>query len=86
MQFKAKLSNADFENKLMNLVEAKSGQDPTKLVYKGKHNEDGKVIWLYYWKTRTDEKPFDTHIGTWQKGEGWIYKFNSKGVTTYGKD
>jgi len=82
--FKERISNKVFENKLMNLVEEKSGQDPTKLVYKSKHKEmDGTVVWLYYWKTKTDEKPYDNHIGSWCKGQGWAYDFDGNGNVDY---
>jgi hypothetical protein len=83
-QFKERISQAKYENQLMNLVAEKSGQDPTKLVYKSKHREtDGTIVWLYYWTTRTEEKPYDNHIGSWCKGQGWAYEFDGEGNTEY---
>lgn len=83
-QFKGRITKAKFENKLLDLVEQKSGKDPIELIYSSPHTEtDGTRVTLYYWKTRTAEKPYDTHIGSWCKGEGWIYEFDEAGIATY---
>jgi len=38
-------------------------------------NEEGVNLILYYDKTRD---PLKSHVGTWQRGGGWMYDNNKK--------
>lgn len=66
-----KMKKAEFEDKLVNSV-SDSATLSKRSTYENGVDKDGNdfvtKLWLYY--------KSDIHIGTWEKGECWVFETN----------